>query len=394
MSLRFGRAVVAIPGPSIVPDRVLEAMRTPMPDIYGGELVDVSDEVLAQLPGIVGTKGRGFVLIGNGHSAWDMAIANTLSRGDKVLVLDSGQFPKMWGEAVAFAGLETEVLPGSPFGPVDPAQLAERLMAGPSDEFAAVIGVHVDTANSVRNDVAALRRAIDQAGSSALFMIDGIASLGCDEYHMDDWGVDVTVGASQKGLMTPPGIGLVWVNDRTRERGQGNDLRLQSLDWDSRANATRVYENYGGTPPVSHLYAFREALRMIDEEGGLAAAWARHQVLADAVRAAATQWATAGGVRMCIEDPAAQSNGVTALHSGSVNALELAHRCQAGAGVTIGRGVVSPTSFFRIGHMGHVNPPMVMGVLGTIEAVLRSMNAPLGGSGLEAAAEVIATGLG
>lgn len=364
-----------------------------MPDIYGGELVEVSDEVLAGLPGLVGTDGRGFVLTGNGHCGWDMAIANTLSRGDKVLVLDSGRFPRMWGQAVAFAGVETEVLPGAQYGPVDPVQVGERLARGPADEFAAIIGVHVDTANSVRNDVAAIRRAIDQAGSSALFMVDGIASVGCDEYRMDAWGVDVTVGASQKGLMTPPGLGLVWANERAMDRGRGNDLRLSSLDWDRRAEASRIYENYAGTPPVSHLYAFREALRMINEEGGLPAVWARHQVLADAVRAAASAWETPDGVRMCIEDPVARANGVTAVLSGPANALELAHRCQQGAGLTIGRGVVAPTAMFRLGHMGHVNPPMVMGVLGTVEAALRSMNAPLAGSGLAAAAAVIADGL-
>jgi alanine-glyoxylate transaminase/serine-glyoxylate transaminase/serine-pyruvate transaminase len=393
MSLRFGRALVAIPGPSIIPDRVLDAMRTPMPNIYDGELLDVSAEVLDRLPAIADTTGHAFMLIGNGHAGWEMVIANTLNRGDKVLVLDSGRFPLMWGEAVKFAGVETEVLTGTPFGPVDPAALEARLAAGPADEFAAVIGVHVDTANSVRNDVAALRRAIDASGSSALFMIDGIAALGCDEYHMDAWGVDVTVGASQKGLMTPPGVALVWANERAVQRGNGNDLRLRYLDWDSRINAEQVYQNYGGTPPVSHLYALREALRMIDEEGGLPAVWARHQVLADAVRAAADAWAIPDGIALCIEDLNARANGVTTLHSGSVDALELARRCEQGAGLTIGRGVLAPEHMFRIGHMGHVNPPSVMGTLGTIEAALRSMDAPLGGSGLAAAATVIADGL-
>jgi len=393
MSLRHGRELVAIPGPSIMPERVLAAFRTAMPNIYDGELVGVSEEVLAGLRPLAKTDGHVFVSIGNGHSAWEMTTSNVFNRGDTVLVLESGRFATAWGEAVQIAGVETAVIPGSDRGPVDVSAVAEHLATVPADHYAAVLMVHVDTATSVRNDVAAVRAAIDAAGSSALLMVDCIASMGCDEYRMDDWGVDVTVAASQKGLMTPPGLGLVWANQRTLERGRGNDRRNSYFDWDKRLAAEVIYQYFSGTPPVSHLYAMRGALRMIDEEGGIESVWARHAVLADAVRAAVHTWSTPEGIELQITDPAAHGNCVTTVISGTIDAQELARRCDQEAGVTIGKGLMDPPGSFRIGHMGHTNPPTVLGTLGTIEAALRSMDAPIGGSGVAAAAAVIGDAL-
>lgn len=376
-----------------MPERVLTAFRTAMPNIYDGELIGVSEELLAGLGPIAGTAGHAFVTIGNGHSAWEMTTSNVLSRGDTVLVLESGRFAIAWGEAVAVSGVEIDSLPGSDRGPVDIAAVAERLAAVPADHYAAVLMVHVDTATSVRNDVAAVREAIDRAGSSALLMVDCIASMGCDEYRMDEWGVDVTIAASQKGLMTPPGLGLVWANDRAVERGRGNDRRNSFFDWDKRLAAEVIYQHYSGTPPVSHIYAMREALRLIEEEGGIEAVWARHAVLAEAVRAAVRAWSTPEGIELQICDPDAHANCVTTVISGVIDAEELSRRCEREAGVTIGKGLMDPPGSFRIGHMGHTNPPTVLGTLGTIEAALRSMDAPIGGSGVAAAAAVIGDAL-
>lgn len=393
MSLRHGREVVAIPGPSIMPERVLAAFRTAMPNIYDGELLDVSAEVLDRLRPLAKTDGHVFVSIGNGHSAWEMTTSNVFSAGDTVLVLEGGRFATVWGEAVQVAGVKVDAVPGSDRGPVDPAAVEERLASVPPDHYAAVLMVHVDTATSVRNDVAAVRRALDAAGSSALLMVDCIASMGCDEYHMDAWGADVTIAASQKGLMVPPGLGFVWANERTIERGAGNDRRNSYFDWDKRLGAEQIYQNYSGTPPVSHLYAARESLRMIDEEGGIEAVWARHSVLANAVRAAVEAWSTPGGIELQVTDPTAFGNCVTTVRTGAIDAQELARRCESDAGVTIGKGLLDPPGSFRIGHMGHINPPTVLGVLGTLEAALRSMSAPLGDSGVAAAAAVIGAAL-
>lgn len=376
-----------------MPEQVLAAMRTPMPNIYAGELIEVADEIFERLPAIACTTARAFAGIGNGHSGWQMAAANTLNRGDKVLVLDTGRFPMVWGRFLEVAGVEHELLPAAPRSAVDPAAVAERLVAGAADEFAAVLMVHVDTAISVRNDVAAIRRAIDDAGSSALLVVDCIASLGCDEYRMDDWGADVTISASQKGLMTPPGLVFTWANERAIERGRGNDLRDAYFDWQARIDGELVYQQFSGTPPVSHLYALREALRMIDEEG-LENRWRRHRVLADAVRAAVLAWEAPGGIELMIRDPGAQADCVTTVLTGDIDAVALGRVCEEQAGLTIGVGMIDRNGSFRIGHMGHLNPPSVLGTLGTIESALRGMGAPIGGSGVAAAAEVIGTAMG
>jgi alanine-glyoxylate transaminase/serine-glyoxylate transaminase/serine-pyruvate transaminase len=393
MSLRHGRETVAIPGPSIMPERVLAAFRMAMPNIYDGELLDVSEELFDRLKPIAKTEGHLFVTIGNGHSAWEMTTSNVFNAGDTVLVLESGRFATVWGETVLLSGVKVDTVSGSDRAPVDAAAVHDKLASMPADHYAAVLMVHVDTATSVRNDVAAIRAAMDAAGSSALLMVDCIASMGCDEYRMDDWGVDVTIAASQKGLMTPPGLGYVWASERAVERGRGNDRRNSYFDWDKRINAELIYQNYSGTPPVSHIFAAREALRMIEEEGGIEAVWARHAVLADAVRAAVRAWSTPDGIDLQVCDPGAYGNCVTTVRTGSIDALELARRCEDGAGVTIGKGLMDPPSMFRIGHMGHTNPPTILGTLGTIEAALHAMGAPIGGSGVAVAADVIGAAL-
>ena len=388
-SLSFGRELVAIPGPSVVPDRVLNAMHRSMPNIYEGDLLDVSNSLFADLPAIARTAGTAFVAIGNGHGGWEMAISNTLSRGDRVLVLESGQFSVNWGLMAEFSGVEVDVLPGTLRGPVDPAAVEARLRADRERTIRAVLMVQADTGTSVRNDVAAVRAALDAADHPALLMVDCLASLGCERYEMDAWGVDVTVAASQKGLMTPPGLAFVWASKRALAAHAHAGLRTGYWDWTARSVDGPHYLRYCGTPPVSHLYGLRAALDMIAEEG-LERVWARHELLAGAVRAAVDAWATDDGIELNVIDPAQRSNAVTTVLTGSVDPDRLRTVCQDGAGLTLG---VAISGFegraFRIGHMGHLNPPMVLGTLGTIEAALTSMDAPLGGSGVAAAARVI-----
>ncbi|MGI9597999.1 MAG: pyridoxal-phosphate-dependent aminotransferase family protein [Acidimicrobiales bacterium] len=395
-NLNFGRPMVAIPGPSIIPERVLSAMSRPMPDIYSGELVEISDEVFARLPSLARTTGKPFVVMSNGHGAWQMAIANTLARDDKVLVLESGRFAVVWGEMAAISGVKVEVLPGSDDRPVDPAALQARLADDPGHEIKAILTVQTDTATSVRNDIAALRNAIDEAGHPALFMVDCIASLGCEPFEMDVWGVDVTVAGSQKGLMVPPGLAFVWASEKAIEAYDRSDIHVGYLDWRKRLNATVHYELYSGTPPVSHLYGLREALAMIEEEG-LEARWDRHAVLASAVWAAVDAWsgggdgsAAGGGIALNIADPAFRSTAVTTIRTGDIDAAEVRRICADGAGLTLGLGIGDFAGrAFRIGHMGYLNPPMLLGTLGTVEAALLSMGTPIGGSGVAAAAAAL-----
>lgn len=388
--LGFGRDNMAIPGPSIIPERVLAAMAKPMTDIYAGELVDVSARLFSALPVIVGTDGPLFVVMSNGHGAWQMAINNTLSRGDEILVLESGRFAVIWGDMAARSGVKVEVLPGNDRHPIDPAALAARLADDTDHRIKAVLCVQTDTASGVVNDIAAVRQAIDSVGHPALFMVDCIASIGCEPFHMDAWGVDVTVGASQKGLMVPPGLGFVWASERALEAHATADLRDGYFDWDRRLNARFHYELYAGTPPVSHLYAMSEALAMIDEQGGIERVWERHRILASAVWAAVDAWSSPGGIEFNVIDPAHRSAAVTTVLTGSIPADEMRSICRYQAGLTVGVGIGDfADRAFRIGHMGYVDAPGLLGTLATIESALRAMEAPVGGSGVAAASEVV-----
>ena len=372
-----------------MPQRVLAAMATPMPDLYAGEIISVAEEVRAALPGLARTEGQPFLLLSNGHGAWDMATTNTLSRGDKVLVLESGLFALVWGRYARVSGIDTEVLAGDNRSPVDPAALAERLAADTNHEIRAILVAQTDTASSVRNDIAALRAAIDEANHPALFMVDCIASLGCDRYEMDEWGVDITVAACQKGLMVPPGVAMVWASDKAMAAHETANLRVGYFDWTLRLEDSNLYAYTAGTPPVSHFYAMREAFALIEEEGGLDQVWARHQVLADATRAAVGAWSTPGHLDFNITEPSARSNAVTTVLTGATDPAALSALCVEQAGLTLGLGI-GESAGFRIGHMGHLNPPMLLGALGTIETALTAMGTPIGGSGVAAASRVIA----
>ena len=393
MKLNQGRMLTAMPGPSVIPERVLAAMHTAMPNIYKGALVETSKSIFADLPGIARTAGRAFMAICNGHGAWEMALTNTLNRGDQVLVLESGRFAVGWGQQATVLGCPVEVLKAPARGPIDPDAVEACLRADKDHEIKAILAVQIDTASGVWNDIAAIRKAIDAAGHPALYMVDCIASLGCVEYLMDDWGVDVTVGGSQKGLMVPPGLGLVWANEKAMAAHEKAGLRTPYWDWTARMSDAEHYMRYCGTAPVQHIYAMRTALDMIAEEG-LEAIWARHGVFARSVRAAVDAWSTDGGLEFNILDPKHRSDSTTTVLTGSVDADRLCLLCEEGAGLVPGKGIGDFAGHaFRIGHMGHMNPPMVLGTLGTVEAVLHAMNAPLGSSGVAQAAKVIAAEL-
>jgi alanine-glyoxylate transaminase/serine-glyoxylate transaminase/serine-pyruvate transaminase len=393
MSLAHGRPMVAIPGPSIMPDRVMAAMARPMPNIYDGPLVDMSHSILADLPKVARTESPVFITVSNGHGAWEMAISNTLCRGDKVLVLESGRFAVNWGDLAAVSGVKFEVLAGTERGPVDPAAVEVRLREDIDHEFKAVLVVQTDTATSVTNDIAAVRRALDAAKHPALYMVDCIASLGCERFEMDEWGVDVMVAASQKGLMVPPGLGFVWRNDKAAKAHETADLRTGYWDWSLRRQDEAHYVIYSGTPPISLLFALREALDMLFEEG-LDNVWARHGVLAGAVHAAVEAWSIRGGLELNITGAMARSAAVSTILTHEIDPDRLRRVCETEAGLTLGLGIGSfDGRAFRIGHMGHLNPPMLLGTLGTVEAALAAIGAPVGGSGVAAAAAHIGAAL-
>lgn len=386
-----GLPYLAIPGPSVMPDRVLRAMHRPAPNIYTGELHDVTRSLVPDLKAVAGTRHNVAIYIANGHGTWEAALSNVIAEGDTVLVLATGRFCIGWGEMAESLGARVETLDFGNTDPVDAARVEEVLRADTKGRIKAVLTVLVDTSTGVLNDVAAIRAAMDAAGHDALLMCDCIASLGCDEYHMDELGVDITVAASQKGLMTPPGLGFVWFNDKA-DSVRGAMARVSRYwDWRPRVSAEEYWMFFDGTAPTHHIFGLREALDMIEEEG-LTAIWARHDGLAHAIWAAADAWSSDGPLRLNIADVSARSRAITSLKLEDGQADALRAWCETMMGVTLGIGLgrTPASAFFRLGHMGHVNGHMILGVLGTIDAGLKALNIPHGTGALDAAAQVLA----
>ncbi|HBM57893.1 MAG TPA: alanine--glyoxylate aminotransferase family protein [Citreicella sp.] len=395
MSLAHGRPYLAIPGPSVMPDAVLRAMHRASPNIYEGALVEMVADLIPDLQYVAQTTARVAIYICNGHGAWEAALANVAEEGDVVLVPATGRFGHGWAEMARGLGIETQVIDFGTKSTFDPAQVAAALEADKAHRIKAVLATHVDTASSVRNDIAALGAAMRATGHPALLMADCVASLGVDEFRMDDWGVDVMVTGSQKGLMVPPGLGFVYFNDRAAARR--TELRRVSRywDWTPRGKPDFFYEYFGGTAPTHHLYGLRAALDMIREEG-LEQVWSRHATLARAIWAAVEVWGQGGPMTLNITDPSLRSHAVTALRLGAPHGTRLREWTAAQTGVTlgIGLGMTEPddpkgTGFFRLGHMGHVNAHMILGLLGVVESGLRALDIPHGKGALGAAAEVI-----
>jgi alanine-glyoxylate transaminase/serine-glyoxylate transaminase/serine-pyruvate transaminase len=395
MTLAAGRTYLAIPGPSVVPDRVLRAMHRAAPNIYTGELVDMMPTLIADLNAVARSSGDVAIYIANGHGAWEAAVANVIAPGDDVLVLSTGRFADRWGHVAERLGARIATLDFGRRAPVDMGRLAEALTADQGRRIKAVMAVQVDTATGVLNDVAAMRRTLDSVGHPALLMVDAIACLGCDPFEMDAWGVDVMVSASQKGLMTPPGLGIVWFNAKAAAARSSLPVVSPYWDWAPRTDPEGFYEYFCGTAPTHHLYGLREALDMIGEEG-LETVWTRHARLARAVWAAFEAWGAGGPVELNIADPAHRSLAVTAARVGAPHGTRLREWVEARAGVTlgIGLGMADPSDpewhgFFRLGHMGHVNAHMVLGALASIQAGLTAVGVPFGQGGLDAAAEIV-----
>lgn len=389
MTLRNGRDFLAIPGPTTVPDEVLNAMHRPAIEIYAGPLIDLTMSCLADIKRIFGTEGRSYIYAANGHGAWEAALSNTLSRGDKVLVLGSGLFAVAWGEMAASLGVEPEVLQSGYRAAVDPAALEARLRADTAGDLKAVMVVQVDTASSVVNDIPALRRAIDAAGHGALLMVDAIASLATMPFDMDAWGVDVGVTGSQKGLMTPPGLGFVAAGPRAVEAHRTAGLRTAYWDW-TRREGPEHYQKYCGTPPEHMLFGLRKALDMIFEEG-LEAVYERHRLLAEATRRAVAVWAEGGVLSFNVSDPASRANSVTTVRVDGADPLALRRYCEEVCNVVLGHGIGELSGkAFRIAHMGHINAPMMLGTLAVTETALGALGIRHGKGGVQAAVDFLA----
>jgi alanine-glyoxylate transaminase/serine-glyoxylate transaminase/serine-pyruvate transaminase len=387
MTVRHGREFLSIPGPTTVPDEVLGAMHRAAVDIYSGPLLEVTTSCLADLRRVFKTQGQTYIYAANGHGAWEAALVNIFSRGDKALILESGLFAAAWGRSADALGIRAEVLPGDWRRAVDPVALQARLRQDRAGEIKAVLTVQVDTASGVVNDIPAIRKAITEAGHPALLMVDTIASLATMPFDMDGWGVDVAVTGSQKGLMMPPGLSFIAANDRARAVHQQAGLRTPYWDWTAREGPEH-YQKYAGTPPEHLLFGLRQALDMLLAEG-LDNAIERHRLLAEAVRRAVAVWSEGGALDFNILAPAQRANSVTTVvMSNGDTPQRLLDYCNDKCGVVVGVGIGALNGkAFRIAHMGHVNAPMVLGTLGVVETGLVALGIPHGKGGVQAAIE-------
>ena len=397
MSLGFGRHYLAIPGPSVMPDRVLQAMHQAAPNIYEGALHEMVDGIIPDLKKVAKTSGEVAIYIANGHGTWEAALTNTLSRGDRVLALATGRFVVFWAIMAERLGIEVDLIDFGKSSSIDLNQVEDKLNADHEKSYQAVLVVQTDTASSVRNDIEALSECIRSTGHPALLMVDCMASLACDRFEMDAWGVDLMVAGSQKGLMTPPGLGFMYFNHRVIEARKRADLVTPYWDFLPRINPEVFYEYFYGTAPTHHLFGLREALNMIFEEG-LDQIWARHAKLSQAIWSAFESWGEGSSIRLNIKEPHQRSHSVTSASMDPPHATELRRWTEHKAGVTlgIGLGMADPSDpayhgFFRVAHMGHVNAHMTLGMLSVIDAGLKALNIPHGDGALEAASRIVSS---
>ena len=397
MTVTSGQTYLAIPGPSVIPEAVLRSMHRSSPNIYEGELIEITESLIPDLNYVARSTGQVAIYIANGHGIWEAALSNMVSAGDHVLVLATGRFAHGWAEMAKKMGIAVDILDFGKNRAVDFQVLSEKLNSEPKIKYKSILMTHVDTSTSVKNDIANVRQILDDTKSPALLAVDCIASLGCDRFEMDDWGVDIMVAACQKGLMVPPGIGFVFFNNKAKERQKSLTNVSSYWDWAPRVNPGLYYEYFCGTAPTHHIYGLRTALDMIKSEE-IEKTWKRHEILSQAIWAAIDRWSSAGDISLNVKNPSDRSHAVTSIRLGGKNGTRLRHWLQTKSGLTIGIGLGMSEAedpygdgFVRFGHMGHVNAQMVMALLGTVETGLKAIEYKHGKGALEAASEILST---
>lgn len=388
--LQRGRIFLATPGPTNVPDRVLRAMHRAAEDFAAPPFSAVARSCLDDLGRVFRTAGEVFCFIGNGHAAWEVPLVNLLEPGDRVLAPITGRFSQSWAEMAEKLGLVTERLDLPRDRPVDPAAIEAALAADKGQRIKAVLAVHNENATGIVSDMAAIRGAIDAAGHPALFMVDAISSLAIEPFAMDDWGIDCALTASQKGLMLPPGLCFVAMNDSALAITERCTHPRRYFDVAFR-RGQQSYQWFHGTPPLQQIWGLRESLDMLFEEG-LEAVIARHARLADAVRACVGRWTEAGALSFHCPVPEARSNAVTTIRTApgiDPDAMRRLARDRYMTPLGAGLGDLDGTAF-RIGHLGDLNEPMILGTLATVELALRRSGIACGEGGLAAAIESLA----
>jgi alanine-glyoxylate transaminase / serine-glyoxylate transaminase / serine-pyruvate transaminase len=388
-----GQRFLHSPGPTRLPDEVLHAMsRQPM-DLADPRLDPIIAACETGLKRLLHTRQADVLMYAaNGHGAWEAAIVNLLGPGRAALIPGTGHFSESWAVQTEALGGQVVRTPWVEGRPIDAAAVEQALRDDKRREIAAVFAVHTDTASGVTSDMAALRAAIDAAAHPALFVVDVVASLGVVPFDMDALRADVVIGASQKGLMLPPGLGFVAVNERARALAESNPTPRYYWDWGRRRDALS-YRKFCGTPPINLLYGLQAALQLVFDEG-LGAVFARHALLAGAVHAAVQGWSEGGALGFFCQEPARRSLSVTtvAVREGvDPEALRTVARERFQVALSGGLGPLAGR-VFRIGHMGDINAAMLLGALGGAEAALRVQGIPIGAGGVQRAIEHLARG--
>jgi alanine-glyoxylate transaminase / serine-glyoxylate transaminase / serine-pyruvate transaminase len=382
---RSGRHFLQIPGPTNVPDRILRAMDRPTIDHRGPEFATLAAGILEDLKAVFGTSGPVIIYPSSGTGAWEAALANALSPGDRVLMSETGHFATLWYDMARRLGLEVELLPGDWRHGADPERIEGRLVEDRRHDIKAVCVVHNETSTGVTSPVAEVRRAIDRAKHPALFMVDTISSLASIDYRQDEWGVDVTVGGSQKGLMLPPGLGFNALSAKALAAAKHARLPKSYWDWHSMldANAKGVFPY---TPATNLLYGLRESLSML-QELGLEQVFARHDRHAEATRRAVRTW----GLELLCLEPRQYSSSLTAvLVPKGMNADALRATILEHYDLSLGNGLGKLAGrVFRIGHLGDFNDLMLAGTLSGIEMGLHRLGFAMAGSGVAVALDYL-----
>jgi len=385
MSYLSGKHFLQIPGPTNVPDRVLRAMSSPTIDHRGPEFSQLVQELFKDLKHIFRTSGTVVIYPSSGTGAWEAALVNTLSPGDKVLMFETGYFATLWRNMAVKLGLDVDFVPGDWRRGVDPAVVEGKLSEDKNHHIKAVLAVHNETSTGVTTRVPELRKAIDRARHPALLMVDTISSLASIDYRHDEWGIDVTMGCSQKGLMLPPGLGLNAISDKALKAARSARLSKSYWDWES-----MISDNKSGffpyTPATNLLHGLRESLWMLLEEG-LENVFARHHRLAEATRRAVKAW----GLEILCLNPEEYSNSLTAvLIPDGYNADELRGLILKKFNMSLGTGLGKlKGKIFRIGHLGDFNDLMLAGTLSGIEMGLALANVPFSKGGVTEALDYL-----
>ena len=389
MTRKTGRQFFSNPGPTNIPDSVLRAMDRPTIDFMDKEFVGIYQAAVAGLKRVLGTQGELFFYTASGHGAWEATLANLLSPGDTVLTIESGWFSEGWSSMAAKFGIKVETVAAEWRRGVDLAAVTSALRADTDGKIKAILAVHSETSTGTAVPIAGLRAAVDAAGHDALLLVDTISALGSLEFRMAEWGVDAVVGGSQKGLMLPTGISFTATSAKAMVAHQKAGIARHYFDWSEMMS--RGFRSFTGTVPTSFFYGLSESIRLIEEEG-LDGVVARHHRLAEATRLAVRSWAGNAGPQLYCLDPARYSDSVTAvLMPDGYDAESVRKTALDRFNVSIGGGLGKLNGkVFRIGHLGDLNEPMILGTLAAVEMSLGKNGVPHGKGGVAAAMEYLA----